>query len=194
MIASDPIARFRDSYARAHESETFDVARAALATADRAGRPSVRFVLIKRFDPRGFQVFTNLDSRKGREMAENPHAALSFHWSSTGEQVRIEGAVETLPADESDSYFAARPRGHQLGAWASQQSTPIGDRAELVERVEAYAQRFEGQAVPRPPRWGGLLLVPSQIEFWQDRTDRLHDRVLYTRSAGDRWTITLLSP
>jgi pyridoxamine 5'-phosphate oxidase len=194
MIESDPIARFRDSYARANETETFDVARAALATADRAGRPSLRFVLIKQFDRRGFQVYTNLDSRKGREMADNPYAALTFHWSSTGVQVRIEGAVELLPPDESDSYFATRPRGSQLGAWASQQSAPIHDRAELVARVESYAQRFAGQAVPRPPRWGGLLLVPSQIEFWQDQTDRLHDRVLYTRSDGDRWTATLLSP
>ncbi|MDB4991360.1 MAG: Pyridoxamine 5-phosphate oxidase, partial [Myxococcaceae bacterium] len=124
---------------------------------------------------------------------ENPHAALSFHWSSTGEQVRIEGAIAQLPAAESDGYFAARPRGSQLAAWASHQSAEIGDRSELERRVAEYTQRFVGQPVPRPTFWGGLLLVPERIEFWLDGTDRLHDRVLYTRNESG-WTTRRLSP
>jgi pyridoxamine 5'-phosphate oxidase len=193
MSEPDPIARFRDSYARARESEAFDVARAALATADARGRPSVRFVLVKRFDARGFEFFTHLDSRKAREIAENAFAALSFHWSTTGQQVRIEGSVEPLSAEESDDYFASRPRGSQLGAWASPQSQGIGDRQELAREVEALTQRFAGQPVPRPSFWGGLRVVPRSIEFWQDRADRLHDRVLYQRSPQG-WTTSLLAP
>ncbi len=193
MSDPDPIARFRASYDRARATEAFDVARAAFATADARGRPSLRFVLVKEFDARGFCVYTHLDSRKARELRANPHGALAFHWASTGEQVRIEGSVELVGAAEADSYFAGRPRGSQLGAWASHQSAPLADRAELAARVAEHMVRFEGQPVPRPPFWGGFRVVPTSLEFWQDRADRLHERVLYTRAEGG-WTTALLSP
>jgi len=193
MSEADPIVRFSESYARAQQSESFDAARAALATADASGMPSVRFVLIKRFDARGFVVFTHLGSRKAREMRENPRAALSFHWSTTGEQVRIEGVVEPVSDAEADDYFAARPRGSQLGAWASEQSTILHARTELEARVRELESRFAEREVARPPGWGGLRIVPSSLEFWRDRADRLHDRELYTR-AGAGWTTVLLAP
>lgn len=193
MTASDPIQRFTESYERARQSETFDVARAALATADERGRPSVRFVLVKQFDARGFLVYGHLESRKAREMASNPHGALAFHWASTGQQVRIEGELERASDAEADAYFAARPRGSQLGAWASQQSARIDDRSVLEARVLELGREFEGRTVPRPPFWGGFRLVPARVEFWQDRPDRLHDRVLYTRIERG-WTVCLLSP
>lgn len=193
MSDVDPIARFRESYERARALETFDVARVALATADARGRPSVRFVLVKEFDTRGFAVFTHLDSRKARELRENPFAALAFHWESTGEQVRIEGPIEPIADAESDAYFAARPRGSQVGAWASHQSAPIASRQVLEAAVAEVGARYAGVPVPRPPFWGGLRLVPERIEFWLNRDDRLHDRVLYTRSDGT-WTARLLSP
>lgn len=193
MTEPDPIARFRHAYETARASETFDVARAAFATADARGRPSVRFVLVKEFDSRGLCVFTNLDSRKGRELRENPFAALSFHWASTGVQVRFEGPIEPVSDHEADAYFASRPRGSQLGAWASHQSQPVADRAELEARVAELTGRYEGTSVPRPAHWGGFRLVPRAIEFWRDRRDRLHDRELYTRTEAG-WSLCLLAP
>jgi pyridoxamine 5'-phosphate oxidase len=192
-MSDDPIERFRVTYDRARASESFDASRAAFATADASGAPSVRFVLVKRFDARGFCVFTHLASRKGRELAENPRAALAFHWASLGEQVRIEGAVERLSEAESDDYFASRPRGSQIGAWASEQSAEIGDRSELEARVLELEARFGPGSVTRPPFWGGVRIVPTTIEFWRDRADRLHDRELYTR-AGRNWRVSRLSP
>ncbi len=150
-------------------------------------------VLLRGADQRGFTFFTNYNSRKGHELGDNPHAALCFHWVSLDEQIRIEGRVERVAEDESDAYFATRPRGSQLGAWASDQSQTLSSREALEESYRAIERRFEGQAVQRPPFWGGFRLVPSRIEFWYGRPDRLHDRVLYTRD-GTQWRIERLYP
>jgi pyridoxamine 5'-phosphate oxidase len=193
MNESDPIVRFRESFARAQASEVFAAERVALATADAQGRPSVRFVLLKEADARGFVFYTNFGSRKATEIRENPRASLAFHWSSTGEQIRVEGSVEVVANEEADAYFASRPRGSQLGAWASRQSAPIESRTALERRVSELERQYEGRAIPRPEFWGGFRIVPTEIEFWHDRSDRLHDRVRYTRTASG-WTRTLLSP
>jgi pyridoxamine 5'-phosphate oxidase len=193
MTMLDPIARFSETFARASTLETFDATRAALATSDRAGRPSLRFVLVKRWDARGFCFFTNLGSRKASELRANPHAALAFHWATIGEQIRIEGSIEAVSESEADDYFSSRPRGSQLGAWASEQSQTIAARSVLTERLAEIEARFRGRSVERPDFWGGFRLLPRELEFWRDRPDRLHDRELYTRS-GDGWHIVLLAP
>jgi pyridoxamine 5'-phosphate oxidase len=165
----------------------------ALATATREGVPSVRTVLLKGHDARGFVFFTGLGSRKGRELTENPRAALLFHWPPLGRQVRIEGDVERVHDDDAATYFATRPRGTQLGAWASRQSEPIDGRDHLEAAVAAAAARFDGRDVPLPPHWGGFRVVPDAWEFWQHREDRLHDRFRYVR-AGEGWQIRRLAP
>lgn len=190
---NDPVAWFGRSIARAAESESFDVTRAALATASANAVPDVRFVLVKHADERGFVFFTNYESRKASDLRDNPRAALAFHWASIGEQVRVQGSVELLAAAESDAYFASRPRGSQLGAWASAQSQPIGTRAELDAKLADTEQRFDGKAIPRPEHWGGFRLVPESIEFWQNRTDRLHDRFRFTRTPSG-WSCRRLQP
>ena len=173
--------------------EGIDTAPAALATADASGRPSVRMVLLRGADDRGFVFHTNYTSRKARDLAENPRAALCIHWHALEEQIRVEGTIERLSDAESDAYFASRPRGSQLGAWASRQSAALPTRETLEEEYRATERRFEGQAVPRPPFWGGYRLVPDMIEFWFGRPDRLHDRLVYTRQ-GDGWSIRRLYP
>lgn len=193
MNTGDPIARFQESFDRARTAESFDATRAALATSSHEGVPSVRFVLVKQWDARGFVFYTNVESRKGRELRENPRAALAFHWASIGEQVRVEGPVAPVTAAEADAYFAERPRGSQLGAWASRQSAIIASRAALEASLREVELRFDGGEVPRPPFWSGFRVDPTQIEFWSDRPDRLHDRALYTRHA-DGWRCERLSP
>jgi pyridoxamine 5'-phosphate oxidase len=193
-LSAEPFAWLRDSLSRAERSETFDPTRAALATCDAAGRPSVRFVLVKLIDERGFGFFTNLTSVKARHLAAQPHAALAFHWATISEQVRVEGPVEALSGEEADAYFATRPRGSQLSAWASRQSETIEDRAALEAKRVAAERCFQGQQqLPRPPFWAGFRLVPSRIEFWRDREDRLHDRWSFTR-ALDGWKLDRLQP
>jgi pyridoxamine 5'-phosphate oxidase len=192
MASANPITEFLNAMERA-TSHQVDTAPVALATADREGRPSVRMVLLRGVDDRGFIFHTNYTSRKGQEMDGNPHAALCFYWPTLDEQIRIEGTVRRLPAEESDAYFDSRPRGSQLGAWASAQSKVLPTREQLEEEYRATEQRFAGQPIPRPPFWGGFRLHPHRIEFWYGRPDRLHDRIVYTRD-GDRWRIERLYP
>jgi pyridoxamine 5'-phosphate oxidase len=189
----DPIARFRAALARAQETEPDVPNAAALATADARGRPSVRMVLVQAADERGFAFFTNYGSRKGRELGENPHAALCLHWKTLGEQVRVEGTVTRLSAEESDAYFAARPQESQLAAIASEQSRPLADRAELEQRFAELQARYGDSLPPRPSGWGGFRLYPSAIEFWYHRDHRLHHRELFERD-GAGWRTTLLQP
>jgi pyridoxamine 5'-phosphate oxidase len=188
----DPFERFAKAVERA-QSEGVDTAPAALGTADGQGRPSVRMVLVRGADSRGFVFHTNYNSRKARDLTENAQAALCLHWPTLEEQIRIEGSVVRLPADESDAYFASRPRASQIGAWASDQSAVLSDRRALEERFRGTASRFDGQPVPRPPFWGGFRIVPDRIEFWYGGADRLHDRIVYLRD-GDVWRTERLFP
>lgn len=192
MSSANPITEFLSAIERA-ASRQVDTAPVALATADAGGRPSVRMVLLRGVDERGFDFFTNYNSRKARELDANPWAALCFHWHTLEEQIRVEGSIERLSAGESDAYFRSRPRGSQLGAWASDQSAVLQSRETLEEHYREIERRFDGALVPRPPFWGGFRLVPGRIEFWFGRPDRLHDRLSYTRE-GSGWKIERLYP
>lgn len=192
-MAADPHALFEEWFALARESEINDSNAMALATADEAGQPSVRMVLLKGHDARGFVFYTNQDSRKGNELEANPQAALLFHWKTLRRQVRVEGAVQPVSPAEADDYFATRSRDSQLGAWASDQSRPLLARELFEQRYEEVRLRFEGGPVPRPPRWSGFRLVPERIEFWSDRAHRLHERRLFTFREG-AWSESLLYP
>jgi pyridoxamine 5'-phosphate oxidase len=191
-VRAGPVARFRELFARAAAAEASDHTAAALATADAAGAPSARMVLLKGVDRRGFVFFTNYRSRKARELAANPRAALCFHWPALGVQVRVEGAVERVSAAESDAYFKTRPRESQLAAWASEQSETLPSRRALLARWARIAGRLPTPA-PRPDFWGGYRIVPARIEFWQEEPHRLHRRTLYTKTARG-WRRELLYP
>ncbi|HEU5214315.1 MAG TPA: pyridoxamine 5'-phosphate oxidase [Gaiellaceae bacterium] len=192
-LAPDPLDQFRRWYAEAGDAVGMPEA-TALATATPDGAPSVRMVLLKRFDERGLVFHSHYTSRKGRELAANPHAALLFHWSPLGRQVRIEGRVERVSEEDSDAYFATRPRDAQLGALASRQSDSLGSRAELYERLAELEGELAGGPVPRPPTWGGFLVVPSAWEFWQHRENRLHDRFRYELESSGAWRLDRLFP
>jgi pyridoxamine 5'-phosphate oxidase len=189
----DPLRQFGTWFEEAREAGVGVPEAMALATATPDGRPSVRMVLLKQADDVGFRFHTNYESRKGGELASNPRAALLFHWRPLGRQVRVEGEVERLAPDESDAYFRTRPVGSRIAAWASPQSRPLNDRAELEQLYGEAAARFPGEDVPLPPHWGGYRLLPDTYEFWQHAENRLHDRVRYERD-GDRWFRARLAP
>lgn len=193
-MESDPFQLFDEWFAEAARAEPNDPNAMALATADLEGRPSVRMVLLKGHGPEGFVFYTNEESSKGRQLRENPSAALLFHWKSLRRQVRVEGPVERVPPAEADAYFSSRARDSQLGAWASDQSRPLDSRSTFEQRFEETKQRFEGREVPRPSHWGGYRVVPSRMEFWTDRPHRLHERRLFTRLAAGGWSEGLLYP
>ncbi len=192
-MTADPHLLFEEWLAEAQLSEPNDPVAMALATADAQGRPSVRMVLMKGHDERGFVFYSNRRSRKGAELAANPQAALLFHWKSLRRQVRIEGPAEPVSDAEADAYFATRGRDSQLGAWASDQSRPLDRRETFEARYQQMKGRYEGVEVPRPPRWSGFRVVAERIELWTDRAHRLHERRLFTR-VGDRWSEGLLYP
>jgi pyridoxamine 5'-phosphate oxidase len=215
-LDEDPVVQFRRWYAEMHDAAggswirgvgialfnlwhalrghtPADATAMILATADGQGRPSARTVLLKGIDARGFTFFTNYESRKGRELAENPRAALVFFWPTLERQVLVSGTVTKLPAAESEAYFRSRPRGSRIGAWASRQSAVLDDRAQLERQWAEADARFPGDDVPLPPYWGGYALAPTRIEFWQGRSNRLHDRFAYVLESG-RWTVHRLAP
>ena len=190
----NPIEQFRTWFDEVLTSNLHEPNAMVLATATLDGRPSARVVLLKGFDDRGFVFYTNYKGRKGEELEANPHCALLFYWGELERQVRVEGRARRVPDQESDAYFAGRPRGSQLGAWASEQSRPVGDRGALEHRLRELEAEYEGREVPRPPFWGGYRVEPETIEFWQGRENRLHDRLVYLRSEDGGWRRGRLQP
>lgn len=192
-MAADPIVQFQRWFDEALGAGLTEPNAMTLATVGPGGRPSARVVLLKGYDARGFVFYTNYEGRKAAELDASGWAALVFYWAQLERQVRVEGAVERVSAAESDAYYASRPLGSRLGAWASPQSRPIGSRAELEARLAEVEARFAGTEPPRPPHWGGFRVIPDAIEFWQGRPNRLHDRLRYRLEAG-AWSIERLAP
>lgn len=193
-VVADPFAKFQDWMNEAWAHEPADANAMTLATATPDGVPAARIVLLKGADARGFVFYSNKESRKGEELAANDRAALLFHWKPLGRQVRIEGRVEHVTDAEADAYYMTRPRVSRLGAWASDQSRVLSDRAELERRLAEYEAKYSGDDIPRPPYWSGYRLVPARFEFWQNMPFRLHDRTVYTRTAEGGWTMGKLFP
>lgn len=191
---ADPLKQFESWWQQAIEAKTDEPNAMTLATCSASGKPSARIVLLKEIKQNGFVFFTNYESRKGKEISGNSFVALLFFWKELERQVRIEGTVKKISAGESDDYFSVRPRESQIGAWSSPQSTVIENAAFLQENVKKYTRQFEGSEVPRPGFWGGFLVEPYKIEFWQGRSGRLHDRLLYSISENKEWTIQRLAP
>jgi pyridoxamine 5'-phosphate oxidase len=192
-MTENPLERFREWFREAEQAGVEAPEAMALATADAEGAPSARMVLLKGADDDGFVFYTGYVSRKAEELEQNPPAALVFYWRPLGKQVRVEGRIERVPESESAEYFATRPRGSQLAAWASQQSQPLASREELERRYAKLEREYEGREIPLPPHWGGYRLRPEAIEFWEHRENRLHDRIRYTR-AREGWRRELLAP
>lgn len=193
MTTTDPFAQFDAWFREAREAEPSNSNAMTLATVSSAGRPSTRVVLLKDHDPQGFVFYTNFNSQKGQELLANPHASLCFYWKSLDRQIRIEGVARPVADEEADAYYASRPRGSQIGAWASEQSRSIASRELLEERVEELTKKYEGADIPRPPHWSGFRVVPDRIEFWTNRESRLHDREVFLRD-GAAWTALRLQP
>lgn len=193
-LAKDPFRQFERWFQEAEGAKLPEPNAMVLATATPDGAPSTRVVLLKGLDGRGFTFFTNYDSRKGRELAANPRASLTFPWVPLERQVIVEGRVVKISREESDAYFHSRPHGSQLGAWASSQSAVISGRQVLEDALKSYEKKYAGQTVPLPPSWGGYRLVPECVEFWQGRRNRLHDRLRYRRETDGSWTIERLAP
>jgi pyridoxamine 5'-phosphate oxidase len=192
-VAPDPIAQFHRWFEETLAANLHEPNAMIVATATREGHPSARTVLLKGYDERGFVFYTNYEGRKARELETNPACALLFYWGELERQVRIEGCAGRISDDESDAYFASRPRGSRLGAWASDQSRPVEDRNVLEDRVRSLEAEYEGREIPRPPFWGGYRVEPDAIEFWQGRDNRLHDRLVYRRNGGV-WKMQRLQP
>lgn len=192
-MKNDPIIRFKELLSQAAQLGIQPYNAAAFAACGKDLQPTVRMLLLKDVDERGFVFYTNLQSRKGRQLTDNPRASACFWWEQLKRQVRIEGRVEMVSDREADEYFASRPRGSQIGAWASHQSTELASRGELLAAVTSLMAKYRDQSVPRPPHWSGYRLVPDRIEFWHEQPDRLHERELYTRDQNG-WKITLLAP
>ncbi|MCP2729621.1 pyridoxamine 5'-phosphate oxidase [Limnofasciculus baicalensis] len=190
----NPFTQFKIWFDQALSAQLSEPNAMSIATASLDGKPSVRMVLLKDYDERGFAFFTNYNSQKGQQLRENPWGAVAFWWAELERQVRIEGQVEQVSPEESDSYFQNRPRASQLGAWTSAQSEVINNREVLEQRLAKFQQEYENKEVPRPPHWGGFRVIPTIIEFWQGRPNRLHDRLIYKKQDNGSWIIQRLSP